>query len=270
MSGWGSGAYGASLWGTGFSNSSDVIATLYPVAANVLRVELAVLAETDPEKVGSAMDPNVWIVTRLDTSKRLYVLTVAQVEASVFDLYLNAPLGSFNTTHRLETSTLRDAAGAVLAATSAECPGALERDLATVDRRIARRRQALVDLRSAPVPMLDMVGGTLQIAATGDYERESGVSLVRKLILRRLMTTPGEFAHLPQYGLGFKVKEPLPIRNAATLQKKIHEQVMKEPEIESAKVSLTLYRQQNTVVVQIAARLRKTGAQFSMDVPLPA
>lgn len=267
--GWGSGSSGTSPWGTGGSSGALAIGAIYPVGSHVLRVEFNDAPEANPEALGSALNPNLWTVTRLDTLERLYVVSVAAYSAPlVFDLLLQKSLGSINVAHRVEASEIRDLTGSLMAALSAEVQGTLDHDLATVERRIVRRRQGISDLRSVPVPVADQFGGTLRITATGDYQRESGVPLVRKLILRRLMTAPGEFAHLPDYGAGLKVKEPLPNRSLIALKKEIQRQVLREPEIAEATVSITQYADKNILVVQVAARLRKTDERFSVDVPI--
>lgn len=267
--GWGIGAWGGSPWGTGLSAGVLSIGALYPVGSHVLRVEFTSAPEARPGFPGSALDPDLWTVTRLDTLERLYVLSVGVYDAPlVFDLLLQKPLGSNNALHRIQTTGIRDPSGSYIAPITADVGGTLDHDLATVQRRIVRRRQALTDLRSVSSPYIDQFGGSLRVTAAGDYERESGVSLVRKLILRRLMTRPGEFYHLPKYGLGIRVKEPLPNQSMVVMKNAIQKQVMLEPEVADASVSLTQYADKNILLIQVQARLRKTGETFSLDLPI--
>ena len=61
-----------------------------------------------------------------------------------------------------------------------------------------------------PVDPLGAIGGSLRIGADGDYVADEGTELMKKLILRRLLTPKGAFFHLPDYGYGLAVKEPTP------------------------------------------------------------
>lgn len=80
---------------------------------------------------------------------------------------------------------------------------------------------------------------TLQVVG-GDYDFDEGTTLLKKLIIRRLTTSPGEFFHLPAYGLGFRVKRPVSPNDLPALQKKIEEQVLHEPDVASVKATLTM------------------------------
>lgn len=114
-----------------------------------------------------------------------------------------------------------------------------------------------------------MVSGTLTIDSGGDYASESGPAFVRKLILRRLTTKPGEFFHLPNYGLGLREKEPLPVNNLRALAKAIEQQVALEPEVSAVKANLSYAANAAILYVKVQAQLRQTGQQLVVPMAVP-
>jgi len=123
------------------------------------------------------------------------------------------------------------------------------------------------DLANCPAPSGSVVGGTLQIAAGGDYATDTGAALVKKLILRRLTTRPGEFFHLPDYGFGLKPKGLLKTSDRATLKKQIAQQILLEPEVESVDVAITTSPATGSVTITFRARLR-LGTTVGAQIPL--
>ena len=63
--------------------------------------------------------------------------------------------------------------------------------------------------------------------------------MVRRLP-RRLMTTPGGFFHLPNYGLGIRLKESLITTDLVKLRTEVQRQILLEPEFDSAQVAIAL------------------------------
>ena len=104
---------------------------------------------------------------------------------------------------------------------------------------------------------------TFKIGRDGDYLLEEGENLVRKLIIRRLITRPGEFFHLPDYGIGLRIKEPLP-GQIASLKKQIEQQAELEPEVESAVASLSFSN--SILIIQLRVRLLQTGADIEIGI----
>ena len=107
--------------------------------------------------------------------------------------------------------------------------------------------------------------GALQIGADGDYTLQQGAALVRKLIIRRLITRPGEFYHLPDYGLGLRVKEPVP-GSIITLRGEIERQVELEPEVESALAKVSFSPTNNILTIQLQVVLKATGESFQIGL----
>jgi hypothetical protein len=99
-----------------------------------------------------------------------------------------------------------------------------------------------------------------------------GVGEGGKLLLRRLTTSPGAFAHLDpaSYGVGLRSKEPLPSADLFRLRALIQQQVMREPEIESASVQLTLDSSTGTLLVELRARTLPGGQDVYVPLAVPS
>lgn len=101
--------------------------------------------------------------------------------------------------------------------------------------------------------------GTYQITDTGDLALDKdGVSGLRKRIIRRVVTAAGEFFHLPGYGVALGVKTLLTIDSLQRLQARITAQVVREPEVAEADVSVVRV-QGHPEVLSINVRARTSG-----------
>lgn len=112
-----------------------------------------------------------------------------------------------------------------------------------------------------------MIGGTLTVETSGDYGSVSGDELVKKLIFRRLISSPGDFFHLPEYGLGLSEKEIVHSANLVQLKAEVERQILLEREVEEASVRLTI--DQDILTIQARVRL-KNGNQLDITVPTEA
>lgn len=137
---------------------------------------------------------------------------------------------------------------------------------ATPDGISAERGHARRDIANLPTPSIEQVGGTFNIAG-GDYTLEDGAALVKKLILRRCIATPGDFSHLPLYGAGFKPKKLLPVAALVTAQADLRRHILREPEVDAATVRIV--QAGAALVAKISVRLRKTGQQVDVSLPFP-
>lgn len=100
---------------------------------------------------------------------------------------------------------------------------------------------------------------TLTTTSGGDYASMTGEPFVKKLILRRLISKPGDFFHLPNYGIGLRVKEPLPNTDLRKLAKAIEMQVAMEPEVLAVKASLSYASSSAILYINLKVQLRQTG-----------
>ena len=261
---WGLGPWGLGTFG-GLPGLLNVVSAL-AITTRTVRVTLSetpiAVSATTP---GDALDPNTWSVTRLDTGFVFTIASVDQVDATTFDIFLVQALGPANVQHQVGSTTLQKPTGALISSPY----------YAFFSGLVASRQAGTVatqrDLANPPAPSgLNSVGGTLVMDASGDYKLVSGAALLKKLILRRLTTRPGEFAHLPNYGLGFAIKEPLRAVDLITLRGDVEAQVLLEPDVAAANVLLSFDNAQGIVICRIRATMRSTGETVDTSLPLGA
>lgn len=102
------------------------------------------------------------------------------------------------------------------------------------------------------------------VTAAGDWARATGLEALRQSLLRRLITAPGEWATVPEYGVGAVqfVKRPLTASVIAELEGRIREQFMRDDRVESVSTVqverlLDIEGIKITVFVVAAGRLRQ-------------
>lgn len=112
--------------------------------------------------------------------------------------------------------------------------------------------------------------GSYVVDSTGDYAFDAGEVSYVKRVLRRLWARPGAFKHLPDsYGLGLggRVKRLGSGRERAALARDAAEQVKLEPETADASAELALVGP-NAFDLRVKARTRFSDRQLSFAVPL--
>lgn len=273
MAGWGTMPWGLGSWGLSFASALADLSISGAVAQTTNSVRVALTAPalaSSPTVAGGALNPATWSVTRLDTGDGFTVLAVTQVASDVYDVHVLEDFAPFFVLHRVESTTLRRVDGAVVVPpTSADFQGLASASTATLAALAASRLLSPVDVANPPTPRSPSVGGTLVITSGGDYESVSGAELVRKLIIRRIVTNVGDFFHLPNYGIGINVKEPLPSNDLVKLQTDIERQALLEPEVEEVRVGLTL-TPNNILTITVKARLRQTGEVLAFPFEFPS
>lgn len=258
--GWGVSEWGLSEWGV--SGGTDLF--LEGAAAISERQVLVALSipplATSPIGVGDALNPATWSIERLDTQFFFTILAVEQTSATLYTLYTLEKFGNVLIDHRVATTSLLDTSMVPLTspknALFAGCKAAQTKATPAAQGDLASVQLAASSLE-----------GVLQVLPGGDYLLQSGSSLLRKLIYRRLTTTRGAFFHLPEYGSGLKVKEPVNPANLPAMQADVERAISLEPEIERASVRITLSPGILTVVV--TAKLRKENAEVTLPIPIP-
>jgi len=256
--------WGLSAWGTtpyGLAASVPLsIANAHARGELVVRVTLTRGARLEGTDRTAALNPRTWTVLRNDTLAEFTVLSVREVPgaipASVFELYLLQKLGPSGTDYTVKALLLTDENGWLASspktALFAGCQAAAETNQAS--------RNDMVDL--AKPQLNDGQGGAVfTVGASGDYDTEAGVTLLRKLFLRRLTTNPGEFFHLVGYGLGIALKEPLGGSRLAALKADVERQLKLEPEVDEVSVSVRLSAK-GVLQIVLAAKLRATGDEI--------
>jgi hypothetical protein len=175
-------------------------------------------------------------------------------------------------THRVSSLTLLDVSGNLLIPPRhADFYGIMGETVTDPDQLAAGRGAYARDISNPQIPaeMLGVLGGTLVLTSGGDYESVTGADLVRKLLIRRLLSSPGDFFHLPEYGIGFRLKEPVVVSNLVSLKAEIEKQALREPEVEDVNASVTLDAN-GILTVLLRARLRSSGQQIDVKVPVAA
>ena len=269
--GWGLDPYGTGPYGSSTAGVGIHVVSALAISTNEVQVTLSGNARhLSPNGAGDALNPATWAVTRVDTAANLPVVAVRPVTPAIYVLTTIDPFGPCTSLHTVLTNTLVDAGGSTLVPPrTASFYGVIDASL-NENLLMGKSRSIAVDIDNPQTPNAtpDTSGGTLVINSSGDYDSVQGADLVRKLIIRRLSTRPGEFFHLPTYGLDLQVKEPIHSADLVQLKAQIDAQVRREPEVQD--VSATLVATSDGVVTAtIKARL-KTGLPVTATVPLNA
>jgi len=266
--GWGYDPYGTSPYGAAAAGVGGSIASALAISTHEVEVTVNGLAQDNsPYFEGDALNPATWGIVRLDTGDSFTPTTVAQVNPSVYRILCLEEFGPYTVVHRVSSTTLHDASGNLIHPPySADFRGVLDEHAQSSATRLAARKLYSQDLANPPFSVPDSVGGTLVVTA-GDYATVTGPDLVKKLIIRRLTTGPGDFFHLPNYGAGIQEKMPVRIANLTKMKADIENQVKLEPEVQDALASLTIDRE-GILLLQLQVQLKPSGQSFSFNIPL--
>lgn len=242
--------YGLSLAGTNISISQ---------AFAVDKRTVGVILTNDPlhQSVlgsGDAFNPATWSVVRNDSGFVFTIFEILYVGIAAVYLKLQEPLGQHLVDHTVESLTLKSAAGvAILPPTSADFDGLSERG------QLLPGPSGDVDLKNSPP-------GVLEITAAGAYAIIFDEEVIKKTILRRVNASPGDFFWLPDFGVGLKVKSPVPGTELVKLRAELRRQILADPQVVDAQVSLAL---DSRGILQINI-LARTVDSRTLQLQLPA
>jgi hypothetical protein len=248
------------------------MASMLAVATGTVQVTFSSppLAQS-PNGTNDALNPQSWTLTRLDTGATFPVVSVVPLnedEVSPVDFLVSiyGTFPDFSVTLQAATPTLLAADGSTIGTPfTATCPGLIAVAVSNPDELASSMSLSPTDIANPPFSGLTG-GGTLQVGPDGDYVSDTGITLLKKLIIRRLFTSLGGFYHLPDYGAGLAVKSPLPLGEVVKFQQNIVQQVQKETGVAKAAAQVTV---QAGVVVQVQIAVQTTqGATFSIGIPL--
>ena len=107
--------------------------------------------------------------------------------------------------------------------------------------------------------------GSLKVGSSGDYVMQSGAELVKKLLWRRLTTRTGAFRHLPTYGTGIPLQQPVRPQEIVQIKRNIDAQMALEPEVEKASSTVTI---DSSGVLAIAVTVKLRGVVDPITVPV--
>lgn len=247
--GWGISPYGLGAYGIGSLSIDGAVV----ITRRSVRVQLSLVPRAiTPYSPGDVFNPATWSVQRLDTLVFFTVLKMQQVATLLFDIYVLEAFGSHFIQHQVSSLTLRSAGGALIVPpTSADFSGA----------ELPKERE------KAPVRTIDLANeGTLRVLSGGDYAEVSGLSLIKKLIFRRITTALASFFHLPEYGLALAVKQLMRGGDLVTLKAVIDRQVKEEPEVIAVRSKVSFDAAHGILLIQLRATVAPQGD--SLDVSL--
>ena len=268
MSGWGTGAYGTGGWGAATATPGLSLDHVYASGTRAVTVVLtgAPLA-SNPSAPGDARNVATWTIEDVTSGTAFTPTAVATTDdPTAFVISTLEDLGDYTHTHRVTAAALVDSGG------NAATPP-LSATFTGVQQRAARNdaptaADDVVDLRAYHVSR-NPVGGTLNVNSAGDYQTMGGVELVRKLIIRRLTTRPGEFFHLPDYGFPFQTADVVRPVELVKLRAALREAVKREPEVKDAGVGLSLDAANGVLTVTVRAALQPAGETLEVNAELP-
>lgn len=242
------------------------LALLGALAVTTNDVQVTLAAEPLAQSTignGDALNPATWTVTRVSDGQVLTVLAVSEVSPTVWNVRVLESFDAYRspTQYRVSAPGLRDVGGQTLIAPTSQLFGGVVYDKRSDAEAVAStKKYTVTDIANPPTPLgLDSVGGVRVISAAGDFAAESGADLIKKLIYRRLITKPGEFYHLPNYGVGLGVKEPIPVRDLRALKKTIATQILEEPEVADVAVKVELFPGDNELVITMQVVLKNAN-----------
>ena len=258
--------WGLDLFGLGPYGGSGVATVAWAAAISTRAVEVALTGDARAVSElgrGDALNPASWRLTDARTGTPWTVLGVRVTQpSSVFVLDLLQDLGDVYAPYTLDASAVVSAFGGV----PLGLPNAYT--LAGVLAAPAYRGPAGVPHDLAVAPAAPELGGeVLATTGHGGYAQQSGDALLKKLIERRLTTTPGAYFHLPDYGLGLRAKRVVRAAELGRLQAAIEAQVRLEPDVQAARARLSLAQNVLTITLQVQSRNLGTLA-FVLPIPV--
>jgi len=243
-----------------------------PAASNVARVFLnvepthqSVLGATD---VLNRLNWNVSLVSGPGTSPVIEQVENAQAQPTAVDGYplawsvdlrLDRPITQA-TSYLVVASNLVAFNGAALAAPP------FDRGVSAGDMLVRPRWQPPV-VKGAIDYRYETFEGRYSVDSRGDIDVHTGVEYLKKRVFRRLLSHPGGFFHLPDYGVGLRPKVLMSTTDIARTQKAIEKQVLAEEDVAAVSVAVSLLASSALlVVIKVKAR---TGGGFDATLEVP-
>jgi hypothetical protein len=259
-----------SPYGSGPGAAMEVVSALAVATSSVLVTLSAQPLAASPTGVGDATNPFTWQVNALNPDGSVgasFPVVSAETTANPLSIQVNV-FGAFppwtnSPNLQIAAPGLLALDGSLVGANIAQFSGCQAVAQSTPEQVAAAQQLAPADIANPPYQG-PTGGGTLVMGSDGDYATETGIALTKKLIVRRLMTSPGAFYHLPDYGAGLGVKQPLPLGEAVKLQKRVKQQALKVRGVTSADVSVVV-RSGQVVSVSINTKAQN-GQGFSIGL----
>ena len=287
--GWGAGEWGRSFWGVGSGPLQLIDAE--PVRENVVRLFFNAVPKftgiLDPHDASSAERYQIVIVAgtlpfgvdpRPVSPILASVAEVAGAGGTQIDLTVDRPFSPYTARYLVSVNQLQTTDGGLLdpAFCCQEFDGLLgqrgvrNRSLALPSRDIANPQTFQAMLDPLPVTNDPLVLGSIPVDDSGDYAFDEGVTSLKKRIFRRLVTTPGKFSHLPEYGVGLpqQLKQLNTFAKRVEMQAEIEKQILQEPDVDAVSAQVVsdldtpgLFR------VRLRVRAKVSDSPVDMDLP---
>jgi len=187
----------------------------------------------DRYATGDALNPGSYVIDSDDCSPPMISL-VECVGPGVVRLYFDANL-DHGCTYKITVVGVTSAYGETLGVSFGSFTAFAE---GATSISGAKQGQGRTDLLN--VPGAEIGNGGMQYDQSGDVANHSGLSYLRKRILRRVTTVFGGFFHLPNYGSGQRLKTNTSRAQMTRLEKKIKTQCENEPDVQTVKVRVQL------------------------------
>lgn len=284
MSGWGSGSWGFSPWGFGVDPPQLLSAAA--IRENLIRLtfsEAILYTRTGAPRDGSRRE--LYAVTPVagtagfDGEAARPVL-VGRVDAAggggtVLDLWLDRPVTHWPARYLAVAHGVYSTAGLPIdpSASSAALDG-----VRAGRRTLDPDRGSVVigaDIAAPPTATAAQAAnaegavlGAYAVDSTGDFAFDAGLQSLGKRILRRLLASPGAYAHLPAYGAGLRerVKRLASASERSRLVKLVEDQVRLEPEVQEVGADLAPLAT-NAWTLKLRVRTR-FSQEATLSVPL--
>jgi len=179
------------------------------------------------------------------------------------DLRVDRALEQRSTYQAVAASVVPSASGTALAVSPydrASCAG-----IAVAGTRRPRRAQQT--LQGVDFKYLTFEG-RFALNSRGDLDLHGGIEALKKRVIRRMMTVPGAFTHLPGYGVGLRSKRLFNATEHAKLRAEILRQIRQEEEVEDLTVKIDVAPTRTYLLVSLVVRMR-TGGAFTLGFEVP-
>ncbi len=270
--GLGSGGLGASPFGSGYELA---LLSAQQYALNAIDVcFLGVPEAGNPFAASDSLNVLNWTLSVIDPfgAQNRLVQNVTRVNASTVRVFVDGPLQE-GTTYRLtcSESVLSDL-GIPLDPNCSYVEFVAFGLAFSTQRANGQVVEPRMDLSNPFVPQdakQDPIAlGTFQLNDRKDYALDSGVAYLRKRILRRATTALGGFFHLPGYGFAEPLKGPITPDVLRRMQTLAQAQVLREPDVVQATVTVARDPSIPTIVIVTIRALTRENAPVEAQFPV--
>lgn len=125
-----------------------------------------------------------------------------------------------------------------------------------------------IKAQGSPDLRYDFLLGTYVLDSRNDIDIHTGLESLKKRVVRRLLTVPGQFYHLPNYGAGLVVKQLFSAAELGRVQSEVLKQVLEEDDIIEASAAAT--SPAPGVLVVTVRGTSKSGPGFELGIGVDA